>query len=133
MSREHSIYVDLSLVSPPPYPLSLGPFIHDPPQVTFAVLHQQPMHVAAFAFLAPLASKKKQKQLQRKQVVSLGTVADRRASKRFGWFSLPYTGTSSTASRSIINQRSPSPEALPWWSRNTEWLHQNRYHQIPGR
>eukprot|EP00903_Cladosiphon_okamuranus_P019183 g17645.t1 len=90
------------------------------------------MHVAALAFLAPLASKKKQKQLQRKQVVSLGVAADRRESKRFGWFSLPYTGTSrSTSSNSIISQRSPTLEALPWWSRNTDWLHQNIYHQIP--
>ncbi|CAM9146490.1 unnamed protein product [Scytosiphon promiscuus] len=71
------------------------------------------MHVAAFAFLAPLASKHQTLPEQQK----LGSASARRPAA--GWFVRPRTSsTGSTDQRSSSRSSSPSS-----WLRNTSWLY----------
>ncbi|CAM9371456.1 unnamed protein product [Pylaiella littoralis] len=86
------------------------------------------MHVAAFGFLVPFTST--QQALHR--VGSTAAAATDRVVQAYspGQFSLsPYTNSrrSSTSSTSTSNRRSS-----PWWSKSTDWLHQDGQAQYPA-
>lgn len=84
----------------------------------------RPMHVAALAFLAPLASKHQTLPEQQK----LGS--SRAGRPAAGWFVRPHA--SSTAG-SAADQRSSSRVASPpSWSRNTGWLYRSNRQLQPS-
>lgn len=75
----------------------------------------RPMHVAALAFLAPLASKHQTLPEQQK----LGSARAGRPAA--GWFVRPHSSSSTAAG---TDQRSSSRSGLPsWWSSDTSWLY----------
>ncbi|CAN0362485.1 unnamed protein product, partial [Ectocarpus sp. 6 AP-2014] len=83
------------------------------------------MHVAAFAFLAPLASR--QQAAAPKQQQQQGPVFVAKEYPATRWLRRPYAASTSTSSSSF---EEGSGSRSPWWSRSTGWLHRRAGPQI---
>lgn len=84
----------------------------------------RPMHVAAFAFLAPLASRQQTAAPKQQQQQQQGSVFVAKEYPATRWLRRPYAASTSTSFEEGSGSRSP------WWSRSTGWLHRRAGPQI---